>query len=113
MTSLADQSLQSCLSDSLALSNNDINHYLTQLDNWQLHNKNKINQIIKTFEFKDYISAQNYSNMIAELAEQENHHPCICIEWGKVTITWWTHSIHGLFINDFIMAARCDRAYMT
>jgi 4a-hydroxytetrahydrobiopterin dehydratase len=29
-------------------------------------------------------------------------------EWGKVTVTWWTHKIGGLHQNDFIMAARTD-----
>ncbi|MBR9857042.1 MAG: 4a-hydroxytetrahydrobiopterin dehydratase, partial [Gammaproteobacteria bacterium] len=40
--------------------------------------------------------------------ESEFHHPTITLEWGKVTVTWWTHAIHGLHRNDFIMAARTD-----
>ncbi|PTB84099.1 4a-hydroxytetrahydrobiopterin dehydratase, partial [Pseudidiomarina aestuarii] len=38
----------------------------------------------------------------------EFHHPTLTTEWGKVTVTWWTHAIHGLHKNDFIMAARTD-----
>jgi 4a-hydroxytetrahydrobiopterin dehydratase len=48
----------------------------------------------------------------AAIAEQVNHHPVIMLEWGKVTVTWWTHVIGGLHKNDFIMAAKCDRAAM-
>jgi 4a-hydroxytetrahydrobiopterin dehydratase len=45
------------------------------------------------------------------LAEAEDHHPAIVTEWGRVTVTWWTHKIRGLHRNDFIMAAKTDRLY--
>ncbi len=45
---------------------------------------------------------------MGDLAEIENHHPAILTEWGKVEVTWWTHSIDGLHDNDFILAARTD-----
>ena len=45
---------------------------------------------------------------IAELAEAEGHHPALLTEWGKVTVSWWTHKIRGLHRNDFIMAAKTD-----
>ena len=44
----------------------------------------------------------------AEIAEAEGHHPALLTEWGKVTVTWWTHKIAGLHRNDFIMAAKTD-----
>ena len=43
-----------------------------------------------------------------ELAEAEGHHPAILTEWGSVEVSWWTHKIGGLHMNDFIMAARTD-----
>jgi pterin-4a-carbinolamine dehydratase len=46
-----------------------------------------------------------------ELAEAEGHHPAILTEWGKVTVTWWTHKIKGLHRNDFIMAAKTGPLY--
>jgi 4a-hydroxytetrahydrobiopterin dehydratase len=30
------------------------------------------------------------------------------IEWGRITVQWWTHKIKGLHHNDFIMAAKTD-----
>ena len=45
------------------------------------------------------------------LAEQANHHPAILTEWGKVTVTFWTHVIRNLHQNDFILAARTDQAF--
>ena len=45
------------------------------------------------------------------LAEEEGHHPALLTEWGRTTITWWTHKIKGLHRNDFIMAAKTDQLY--
>jgi 4a-hydroxytetrahydrobiopterin dehydratase len=53
----------------------------------------------------------DFTIRIGELAEQEDHHPVITTEWGRVTVTWWTHAIRGLHRNDFIMAAKSDQAY--
>ena len=46
-----------------------------------------------------------------DLAEKEDHHPEILIEWGKVTVTWWSHKIKGLHKNDFIAAAKTDQIF--
>jgi 4a-hydroxytetrahydrobiopterin dehydratase len=43
------------------------------------------------------------------LAEEEDNHPMIVTEYGRVTVTWWTHKIKGLHKNDFIMAAKTDQ----
>ncbi len=45
---------------------------------------------------------------VAALAEIEDHHPLIILEWGKVTVKWWSHKINGLHKNDFICAAKTD-----
>jgi pterin-4a-carbinolamine dehydratase len=57
-----------------------------------------------------FTAALALTNRIAVIAELENHHPAIVTEWGRVTVSWWTHAIAGLHVNDFIMAARTDRA---
>ena len=43
-----------------------------------------------------------------KLAEAADHHPALLTEWGKLTVSWWTHSCAGLQLNDFILDARCD-----
>ena len=48
---------------------------------------------------------------MGEAAEKEGHHPALLTEWGKVTVSWWTHDVGGLHQNDFIMAARTDDIY--
>jgi 4a-hydroxytetrahydrobiopterin dehydratase len=63
----------------------------------------------KTYPFKDFAMAVYFTNQVAKIAEKEDHHPSILTEWGKVTVTWWTHKIKGLHKNDFIMAAKTDQ----
>ncbi|WP_306579483.1 4a-hydroxytetrahydrobiopterin dehydratase, partial [Pseudomonas sp.] len=53
------------------------------------------------------------TNAVGEIAEAEGHHPGLLTEWGKVTVTWWSHSIKGLHRNDFIMCARTDKVAET
>ena len=60
---------------------------------------------------KDYLSGLDFLNKIALLAEEEDHHPEIILEWGKVTVSWWSHKIKGLHKNDFIAAAKTDSLF--
>ncbi|AWB69007.1 4a-hydroxytetrahydrobiopterin dehydratase [Saccharobesus litoralis] len=84
---------------------------LEGLDGWQVIEVDGIEQVTKFFDFKNYIQAMEFTNHIAELAEKHGHHPAILTEWGKVTVTWWTHKIKGLHKNDFIMAAHTQEIY--
>lgn len=62
----------------------------------------------RVFKFNDFAAALAFTNKVGALAEEQDHHPLIITEWGRVTIQWWTHVIKGLHRNDFIMAARVD-----
>lgn len=65
--------------------------------------------ISREWKFKNFKEAMAFANKVAELAEQENHHPDIFLHgWNKVRLTLSTHAIKGLSENDFIMAAKCD-----
>ena len=67
-----------------------------------------IKRLEKTYKFKDFASALEWTNKVGDLAEKEDHHPALLTEWGKVTVTLWTHKIGGLHRNDFIMASKTD-----
>ena len=67
-----------------------------------------IEKLQRHFPFRNFVQALAFSNRVGELAEQEGHHPAILTEYGKVTVTWWTHKIRGLHRNDFICAAKTD-----
>lgn len=66
-------------------------------------------RLFRRFEFADFRAAMEFVNRVADIAEQEGHHPDIAIHWNKVELTLWTHKIGGLHENDFILAAKIDR----
>jgi len=83
--------------------------YRLQVPDWQVVEREGIKRLERVFKFKNFAQALVFTNRVGELAESEGHHPAILTEWGKVTVTWWTHKIHGLHRNDFVMAAKTDQ----
>jgi 4a-hydroxytetrahydrobiopterin dehydratase len=66
-------------------------------------------EIVRDFKFKDFGVAMGFVNRVADLAEQQNHHPDILVHgWNKVRLSLATHSEGGLTAADFDMAARID-----
>ena len=61
------------------------------------------------FKFKNFLEALDFTNQVGELAEEEGHHPDICLTWGKADVKIYTHAIDGLSENDFILAAKIDQ----
>lgn len=66
-------------------------------------------RLVRTFTFKSFVPAIAFVNKLAELAEAENHHPDFTVRYNKVEVSTWTHDVHGLSENDFILAAKLDR----
>lgn len=66
--------------------------------------------IERSFVFKDFKAAIAFVNRVADLAEEQQHHPDIYISYNKVRLELYTHKIGGLSQNDFILAAKIDRA---
>jgi 4a-hydroxytetrahydrobiopterin dehydratase len=63
----------------------------------------------KEFTFPDFAQALAFTNRIGAIAEAAGHHPDICLAWGKVRVTIWTHKVDGLTRADFVLAAKIDR----
>ncbi|MDX2495824.1 MAG: 4a-hydroxytetrahydrobiopterin dehydratase [Desulfuromusa sp.] len=108
MTFLTEKTCEACKVGAPLATQEDIEKYLPQLPGWQNTVIAGINQLEKTYKFENFEQALQFTNKVGEIAERENHHPAILTEWGKVTVTWWTHKIAGLHLNDFIMAAKTD-----
>jgi 4a-hydroxytetrahydrobiopterin dehydratase len=82
-----------------------------QVPEWQIIERDGVKQLERVFQFSDFVQALAFTNRVGAIAEAEGHHPALLTEWGKVTVTWWTHTIKGLHRNDFIMAAKTDEVY--
>jgi len=93
------------------LNEHDINQLKAKLPGWVTYEKDAELHLEKVYEFEDFRKAIAFTNQVAQVANEENHHPALLTEWGKVTVTWWTHKIKGLHQNDFIMAAKTEQIY--
>ncbi len=82
-----------------------INELLKEIPSWTL----KDGHLYKKFKFKDFLEAMKFINSIADIAEQEGHHPDFSVHYNKVDVELWTHAINGLSENDFIVAAKIER----
>jgi len=79
---------------------------LLELGNgWAINNEG---HLYKEYYFNNFIDAMSFTNILAELAEQEAHHPNIEVSWGKCAVSIWTHKIEGLTENDFILGAKIE-----
>jgi 4a-hydroxytetrahydrobiopterin dehydratase len=87
-----------------AMSEEQANELLKQVPSWKI----KDWRVQKEFKFKNFIEAMEFVNKVADIAEQEQHHPDISISYSKVSIKTWTHAINGLSENDFIIVAKID-----
>ena len=111
MTKLEEQSCEACRADAPRVEPEEQDSLLTELPEWEVIDVEGVSQLRRAFRFRNFVQALAFTNKVAELAEDEGHHPAILLEFGKVTVRWWTHKIHGLHRNDFIMAARTDRVF--
>ena len=82
-----------------------------QIPDWRIEPYEGIPALQRVFPMPDYRKALDFVRKVGELAEEEDHHPVMTIEWGAVAVRWSTHSINNLHRNDFIMAAKTDELY--
>jgi 4a-hydroxytetrahydrobiopterin dehydratase len=95
-----------CQGGTPPLQGKELNDLLAELHTgWQVVNEHHLE---KKYPFSDFRQGLAFTNKLGELAEQEGHHPDICLTYSYVTVTLWTHKIDGLTESDFILAAKCD-----
>ncbi len=111
MSVLRQQQCVACRADSPHMTPQEIAELPPQIPDWQIVEREGEKQLERVFRFADFAQALAFTLRVGELAEEQDHHPRIITEWGKVTVRWWTHKIHGLHRNDFIMASKCDQIY--
>jgi 4a-hydroxytetrahydrobiopterin dehydratase len=111
MSKLSEMKCTACRGDEPTLTDDEIAELRLQVPEWQVVEREGIKRLERVFKFANFAQALEFTNKVGERAEEEGHHPALLTEWGKVTISWWTHKIGGLHQNDFIMAARTGELY--
>lgn len=111
MEELAEQKCEACRVGAPTVTSEDIARLHPQVPQWEIVTEDGIRKLDRSFNFKSFREAIAFTDAVGEAAEVEGHHPRLITEWGRVAVTWWTHKIRDLHINDFIMAAKTDEIY--
>ena len=111
MTALMQERCVACHKGSPRVTDEEMAELKPQIPEWNLVERDDIPRLERTYRFNDFVQALGFTNKVGALAEEEGHHPALLTEYGRVTVTWWTHKIRGLHRNDFIMAAKTDELY--
>ena len=111
MEKLVQERCVACRPDAPRVTEEEVRELLPQVPDWRIVEREGIRRLERTYRFRDFAGGLRFVQRLGELAEAEGHHPAILLEWGRVTVTWWTHKIRDLHRNDFIMAAKTDALY--
>ena len=109
MTELHEQQCEACSIDAPHVDPKELPELLKQIPEWEQLCEDGIKKLRRVYTFKNFKQAMDFSNKVGDIAEEVGHHPALLTEWGKVTVTWWSHEMKGLHKNDFILAARTDQ----
>jgi 4a-hydroxytetrahydrobiopterin dehydratase len=109
MSSLTQVKCVACNRDAPKVTDDEVAELHPQIPDWEIVEVDGVERLERVFAFDDFRQALDFTREVGELAEEEGHHPALLTEWGRTTVTWWTHKIKGLHRNDFIMAAKTDR----
>ena len=109
MSGLAGERCAACRKDSPRATPEERASFMREIPDWTIVTKDGEDRLERVYKTRDFAAALAFANAIGAAAEAEDHHPALLVEWGKVTVAWWTHAIGGLHRNDFVMAAKTDR----
>jgi 4a-hydroxytetrahydrobiopterin dehydratase len=86
------------------LSTDQVNVNLNLLPQWKLEE----DKLVKTFIKDNFKEAIAFVIAIADIAEEQNHHPDLRIQYNKVTVYLSTHDSHGVTGKDFLLAQQIE-----
>jgi 4a-hydroxytetrahydrobiopterin dehydratase len=101
---LADAECVPCTARTRPLSPARAKLLLEEIPGWSLVR----GHLRRTVRFEDFPSLMEFVNDMAELAEEEGHHPDFKVSWARLDLELFTHAIGGLSRNDFILAAKIN-----
>ena len=113
MSELSQQHCEACHADAPMITDEELRELMPKIPDWEVIVVDDIMRLTREFKFKNFAEAMNFSNQVGKIAEDANHHPAILTEWGKVSVTWWTHKIKGLHRNDVCGLANLEAAEAT
>ena len=111
MSDFSQLKCEACRAGAPPATANELDDFLETHSSWEPIDVNGELRITRTYSFDNFVDALAFTNRVGQIAEEEDHHPALLTEWGKVTVSWWTHKIRDLHRNDLIMGAKTDELY--
>ena len=102
---------EACSPDAKSASKESILKFVDEFKAWELSEDVEFPQLKRVFKFQNFSDAQIFANKVAELADKQGHHPSILLEYGKVTVRWWSQKIMGLHQTDIDMSVQTELSY--
>jgi 4a-hydroxytetrahydrobiopterin dehydratase len=102
--SLAQKKCAPCSGEIPPLIPEEIQRLMGEIPNWHLED----GKLTRLYTFKNFKKPMELANRIADIAEEQNHHPDLLVRWGELRVSIFTHAINGLTESDFIVAAKID-----
>jgi 4a-hydroxytetrahydrobiopterin dehydratase len=110
-TPLARERCVPCRAGAPLLAAAEISALWGRLPGWTLSSKGGVRRLEKSYDFDDFGGALAFVARVGKMAEAQDHHPEVLLEWGRARVAWWTHKVRGLHRNDFICAAKTDALF--
>ena len=86
------------------LSNSEVDQALAGLDGWSRDG----DQIVREFQFADFVEALGFITQAGVLAERADHHPTITNTYNRVGIALWSHDSGGVTERDIALATEIN-----
>ena len=106
MSELAERKCQACNKNTPKLTRETIDALLREAPEW--HERGE--RLHRQFRLQSFPTAIRFVDEMGRIAEAEQHHPVFTVNLDRVDVEIWSHAIGGLSENDFILAAKLDRA---
>ncbi|MBI4039204.1 4a-hydroxytetrahydrobiopterin dehydratase [Candidatus Daviesbacteria bacterium] len=110
MSDLASKKCLPCRAGTPPMTRDEAEKFLPQVSGWELVEKeNGQLRIKRVFQLPDFKQAMELANKIADIAEQQDHHPVLNVSYGRLRVEIVSHIIKGLSESDFILAAKINK----
>ena len=103
---ISEINCDACRSDATRVTEDEKHQFMKELPDWTVINEDGVEKLRRSFKFSNFVEALAFTNKVGDLAEEYGHHPDILTEWGKTTVTWWSHKIKGLHQLDFALSKK-------
>ena len=102
---------EACQPDAEKVEVGKLDQFLLENNSWRLSSEMDTEMLEKKYSVKNFAEAQEFAKVVGDFAEKQGHHPRILLEYGSVTVNWWSHKIHGIHAKDLTLAAATDQLF--